>query len=196
MGGNIPEQPGHDFATRRPEPLMSTRTAPSWSGTAQNPWMPLILVLVLGQGAVVTLLLGKPPSNAAYVNLAHVFTLVLLELFAKVRVTVDPAEIGIRYGYVGWLRQRIAMDRVRAAHAVQIGALEHGGWGYRGGLRLFGRASVVIRGGPGVRLDLESDKHLSITVDDAQNAARLINALIARRLAEPSPEPQSPDVGR
>jgi hypothetical protein len=175
---------------------MSTRRPPTWSGTAQNPWMPLILVLVLGQGAVVTLLLGKTPSSAAYVNLAHVFTLVLLELFAKVRVTVGPSGIGIRYGYVGWLRQRIAIDRVRAAYAVHVEALEHGGWGYRGGLRLLGRASVVIRGGPGVRLELESDKHFSITVDDAQNGARLINALIARRLAEHPPEPQSPNVGR
>jgi hypothetical protein len=171
---------------------MSTRAAPAWSGSAQNPWMPLILVLVLGQGAVVTLLLGKTPSNVAYVNLAHIATLLLLELFAKVRVTVDPDEIGIRYGYVGWLRQRIGLDRVRAARAVRVEALEHGGWGYRGGLRLFGRASVVIRGGPGLRLELDSNKHFSITVDDAQNAARVINALVARRSAERPPEPRSP----
>jgi hypothetical protein len=160
---------------------MSTRAAPSWSGTAQNPWMPLILVMVLGQGAVVTLIFGKTLANAAYLNLAHIAVLVLLELFAKVHVDVGTSEIGIRYGYLGWLRQRIALDRVRAAHAVRLEPFEHGGWGYRGSVRLFGRAAVVIRGGLALRLDLESDKHFSITVDDAQNAARLINALVSPR---------------
>jgi hypothetical protein len=175
---------------------MSARAAPAWTGTAQNPWMPLVLVLVLGQGAVVTLLLGRTPSNVAYVNLAHIVALGVLELFAKVRVTVDASGIGIRYGYVGWLQQRIGLDRVRAAQTIRIEALEHGGWGYRGGLRLFGRASVVIRGGPGLLLELESDQQLSITVDDAPNAARVINALVARRTAERPPEQGSPVLGR
>jgi hypothetical protein len=150
--------------------------------------MPLILVMVLGQGAVVTLIFGKTLANAAYLNVAHVAVLVLLELFAKVHVDVGTREIGIRYGYLGWLRQRIALERVREAHAVRLEPLEHGGWGYRGSVRLFGRAAVVIRGGLGLRLELESNKHFSITVDDAQNAARLINALVGRRSP---PEPSS-----
>lgn len=149
-----------------------------WSGRAQNGWMPLVLVVVLGHGAVMNLFLA---TMASYLNAAHLLVLVMLELFARVRVSVDARELTIRYGYLGWLRQRIALTRIGAARSFRLEPMEHGGWGYRGSLRLFGRASVVVRGGPALGLELDAGRRLSITVDDADGAARLINALIAQR---------------
>ena len=59
--------------------------------------------------------------------------------------------------------------------------MEHGGWGYRGSLRLTQRAAVVVRSGLALRLELQGGKRLSITVDDAGTAARLINGFVNRR---------------
>jgi len=158
---------------------------PSWSGSAQNGWMPLVMVLLLGQGVAVSVLLGDAPAPAPYLNLVHVLMLALLELFAKVHVDVDQREIRIRYGYIGWLTQRVALARVVAARAFQLRPLEHGGWGYRGSVRLFGRAAVIVRGGPALGLELADGKRLSVTVDDADTAARVINGILSRRPAQP-----------
>jgi hypothetical protein len=82
--------------------------------------------------------------------------------------------------------QLVPLERIDGAHAIDLDALAHGGWGYRGGLHLFGKASVVVRSGPAVQLDLRGGKRLFITVDDATTAARLLNGLLGR---------QSPSTG-
>jgi hypothetical protein len=174
-------------------PSPSSRTEPDrrprgadapivWSGGAVNGWMPLVIVIVLGQAAVVSLLLGKMPGLVPYVNAAHVIILGAFTLFAKIRVQVDARQLVIRYGYLGWPRQRLALARVSAARAVELAPLDHGGWGYRGSLRFFGRAAVVVRGGDALELDVDGGKRLSITLDDAESAARRINALVSGRL--------------
>jgi hypothetical protein len=153
-----------------------------WAGSAQNGWMPLVIVIVLGHAAVATVLLGTTPA-APYLNAAHLVVLAALELFGKVRVRVDTRELVIRYGYVGWLRQRIAVARIATARAFRLEPVEHGGWGYRGSVRFFGRAAVVVRAGDALALELEEGRRLSITVDGAETAAQRINALIGRPTA-------------
>jgi hypothetical protein len=143
--------------------------------------MPLVLVIVVGHGAVMNLFLGT--TAATYLNAAHLLVVAVLELFARVRVSVDGSELRIRYGYLGWLRQRVELSRIGAARSFRLDPMEHGGWGYRGSLRFFGRASVVVRGGPALGLELDVGRQLSITVDDAESAARLLNAIIAQRPA-------------
>jgi len=156
----------------------SSRDA-AWAGAAHNRWMPLILVGVLGQGAVVALFIGSAHRPA--LNAAHLALLIALELFAKVRVVVDARGLRVTLGYTGWLRRRLALERVVAARAFSLEPLQHGGWGYRGSLRLFKRAALVVRGGPALGLELRDGSHLVITVDDAEAGARAINALLARR---------------
>ena len=150
----------------------------AWSGAAYNRWMPLILVGVLGQGAVVALLIGSAHRPA--LNAAHLALLIALELFAKVRVQVDARELRVTLGYTGWLRRSLALERVAAARAFTLEPLEHGGWGYRGSLRLIKRAALVVRGGPAL-LELRDGARLVITVDDAEAGARAINTLLAER---------------
>lgn len=161
----------------------------SWSGSARNGWMPLVLVVVVGHGAVMNLFLGT--MAASYLNAAHLLVVVVLELFARVRLSVDGRDLCIRYGYLGWLRQRIALSRIEAARSFRLEPMEHGGWGYRGSLRFFGRASVVVRGGLALGLELDRGRRLSVTVDDAENAARLINAFIAQRPPPPAHSAES-----
>jgi hypothetical protein len=159
--------------------MLETSGDAAWSGEAHNRWMPLLLVGVLGQGAVVALLIGSAQRPA--LNAAHLLLLVVLELFAKVRVRVDARELRIIFGYTGWLRRRLALERVVAASAFTLEPLGHGGWGYRGSVRLFKRAALVVRAGPALALTLQGGGRLSITVDDAEEGARVINALLARR---------------
>lgn len=154
-----------------------------WSGSARNVWMPLVLVVVLGHAAVMNLVLGRIPRQglAPYLNAAHLVLMAVLQLFSQVRVRLDASELGIRYGYLGGLRQRIALERISAARATHLEPMDHGGWGYRGSMRLRGRAALVVRAGAALELDLDDGKRFSITVDDAENAARRINAAVALR---------------
>jgi hypothetical protein len=170
---------------RSPEQRSARAATPSgpggqlWTGSAHNPWIGLTLVLLIGHGAVMNLLLHS--TAVAYLNVAHLLLVVVLELFSRLRVRVDAGGLGIRYGHLGWLRQRIALERIQAARGVRIEPMEHGGFGYRGSLRFSGRAAVVVRAGWGLELLLDGGKRLAISVDDAERGAELINRFLARR---------------
>ena len=82
----------------------------------------------------------------------------------------------------------VTATSVVGAHAIELDAIAHGGWGYRGSRKLFGKASIVVRSGPAVQLDLRGGHQLFITVDDAATAARLLNGL----LDQPPPSTGSP----
>lgn len=163
--------------------MYAAASARDWSGEAHNGWFPLLAVIILGHGAATGAMLANGSGNSPLVNLAHVLALALFELFARVRVTISERELCIRYGYIGWLSQRLALERVASARAVELRPLEHGGWGYRGSLRLFGRASCVVRGGPALELTLERGRRFAVTLDGAESAARWVNAALARRAA-------------
>jgi hypothetical protein len=141
----------------------------------------------LMEGAVLHLALAKQaPGLGLTLDAVHVIIFFTLELFSKIRVSVDERAITVRYGHVGWLRQRIRLERIFGAESLEIEAMEHGGWGYRGSVRLLGRAAIVVRSGSAVRLDLGAGKRLVISVDDADTASRLINGFIQRRGAAES----------
>jgi hypothetical protein len=133
-------------------------------------------------------------ASAAGVNLSEWFLaavlllLVVLELFSRLRLRVDAGGLGIRYGHLGWLRQRIALERIQAARGVRLEPMEHGGFGYRGSLRFSGRAALVVRAGWGLELVLDGGKRLAISVDDAERGAELNNRFLARRTPPGGPE--------
>ena len=95
-------------------------------------------------------------------------------------VTAGAQGLVLRWGLLGWPRQRIALERIASAHPVDIRPLQWGGWGYRGSLRFFGKAAVVLRGGPGLRLDLRDDTQFALTLHHPETVAGLLNDLIAR----------------
>ena len=54
--------------------------------------------------------------------------------------------------------------------------MEWGGWGYRGSLALVKKAAIVLRAGPGLRLDLLNGRTFVVTIDDPQTPAALLSA--------------------
>lgn len=108
-----------------------------------------------------------------------VVALVALETHT-VRVTVDRRGLAVAWGPFGVPVNRVAIERVAVASAIVVRPGEWGGWGYRGGLRLMGKAAAVVTGGPGIRLDLTDGRVFVVTVDDADTGAALINDYVAR----------------
>jgi uncharacterized membrane protein len=150
-----------------------------WSGSASNRWL-----LAIG-GPVVVLALVLfwivPPLRVRPMLLVlPVIVFVTLEFFSRIRVTIDGRGVAIHYGHLGLWTRRVPLASIAAAHALTLDAMAHGGWGYRGGLRLIGKASIVVRSGPAIRLDLRNGQQLFVTVDDAENGALLLNALLSR----------------
>jgi hypothetical protein len=167
-----------------------------WSGTASNGWLSWVALLVVIEGGLLQLTLAKLPGVARSVLALHLLILVALELCSKIRVTVDERALTIRYGRLGWLRQRVAIERILMATAFELDPWAHRGWGYRGNLRLLGKAAIVVRAGSALRLDLRDDKCLSVTVDDAQTAARLVNGFVQRHGPSAPPAGLQPSAVR
>lgn len=172
------------LASSPPLPL-GADTRAFWSSGASNRWLLAIGAVLLAQAFVLLAMLPQLRMLPAWIGI-HTVVLFALELFSTIRVAIDGRGIAIRYGHLGLWTRRVPLESIAAAHAIKLDALEHGGWGYRGGLRLFGKAAIVVRSGDAVRLDLRDGKQLFVTVDDAATAARLLNGLIERGPATPA----------
>lgn len=84
---------------------------------------------------------------------------------------------GFRLGFGPWLRVRIPLADIRQAAPAQLSPMEWGGWGYR--VRP-GRRALILRGGPGLVLDLTNESRFAVTLDDPDQAAAVLNGLLAR----------------
>lgn len=146
-----------------------------WVNGASNVWLTWV---TLGVAAVGAVLLARGLLRAGALQLALA---VCLELFSRIRVSVSGHFVTIRYGHLGWLRQRIQVARIVRATSSELVPMTHGGWGYRGSLTLLRRAAVVVRRGAALRLELAENRLFSITVDDAATAAKLLSGLLKRK---------------
>ncbi|MGC4092858.1 MAG: hypothetical protein QM756_34235 [Polyangiaceae bacterium] len=146
-----------------------------WTGRAENAWLRLAALAAACWAAL--------SAFQAHWHTALLVAIVALlaEACSSVRVSVDEHRVTLHFGSLGWLRQRFALSRVHAASALELRPLQHGGWGYRGSLLLFGRAAVVVRSGPALRLALDVGRTLTVSVDDATTAAKLINGFLQRQ---------------
>ncbi|HYU15004.1 MAG TPA: hypothetical protein VEL05_03005, partial [Candidatus Acidoferrum sp.] len=147
-----------------------------WTGSAGNPWFATIGLALVCAGLVAL------PLAFAPVAATLLFTGCVFGTLSVVHVRADESGLLLSYGPLRFPRQRVRLARIRAARAIDVVPLRHGGWGYRGSLAIFRRAAVVIRRGPGIELDLGRGL-LVITVDDADTAAGLLNDLVDRRRA-------------
>ncbi len=120
-------------------------------------------------GVVLLVFSATPPGVAALVVAIAVFVL------SRVSLRVDAS--GVRIGFAPGVRIRVPLERIRQASAEDIRPLAWGGWGYR--VRS-GRRALVLRGGPGLVLDLRDGGRFAVTVDDPETPAALLNGLIAR----------------
>jgi hypothetical protein len=155
----------------------------------------LVLLAILIETAVFRMILSKAPVASGWVLGVHILAFLLLEHLSKIRVSINERALTIHYGHLGWVRQRVPLARIARASAFELEPLSHGGWGYRGSLKLRGRAAVVVRSGSALRLELRDAKQLCITVDDAETGAALLNGFVQRGAAPPShPAPALVDL--
>lgn len=147
-------------------------------------WLGVFVLGILGLaiigGGVALWLVAPLPAFTVYVLvLLLVAVLVISTLFWQVRVD----ETGFRAtSAVGVPRFVIPLAQVRGAAVVEVVPVrDFGGWGIRWGGD--GRLGVITRGGQAIEVQRTSGKSLVVTVDNAAQAASLLNALKARAVA-------------
>ena len=64
------------------------------------------------------------------------------------------------------VRQVFAADQIVSANARTLSAMQMGGWGYRGSLKILHRAAVVTRRGDALELQLTGERRFVVTVDE------------------------------
>ncbi len=146
----------------------------AWVWTATSRWALPVVAACAGIGLAGAAL---TPSGAV---VALVVVGVAMAAFTSVRVSVGAAGVRVAYGRLGWPTTRIPIEEIRRASAVHVRPSSWGGWGYRGSLRLFRHAAVVLRSGEGLRLDLDADRVFLVTVDDPGTGAGLLNEELRR----------------
>jgi Domain of unknown function (DUF1648) len=144
----------------------------AWFAEVRARWPVAISAVLPGAAAVAFL------SAAPLLALVLVVAAVPAVVFTVVRVRVDHDGLTLRFGPLGWPRVRIPLERIERADVIDVKPMRHGGWGYRGSLRLFGRAAVVVRRGDAIQLHLRDGRKLVVTVDGAAVGAGTINDLV------------------
>jgi hypothetical protein len=138
------------------------------------------MVIGFGTAAVVipavASLVGSP--REAWIAVLSLVLAVAALPFVSIRVVVDARGLRAELGPAGWPTVSFALDEIDAAEYVPDAVpVRSGGWGYRGSVRVFGRAALVLRRGEAIRLVLRGDRTFLVTVDDAATGAGLLNDL-------------------
>lgn len=129
-----------------------------------------------------TVMLAVAESDPAATWIMLLVTIVLVALVATCvafHVRIDDEGIRIN-SVVGWPRVHVPLADVESAAPVFVSPMgEFGGWGLRWAA---GRFGVVLRTGEGIEVRRRGGKTLTVTVDDAETGAALLNALAARAI--------------
>jgi len=147
---------------------------PAWFGHTRSIGFALAGVANIALGMVIVV------TNQAWVGVVVFAIGIVLLGFTSVVVVIDGRGIGVRSGPLGWPRIRLPLGVIEEATPVIVRAMAVGGWGYRGSLRLFRRAAWVLRSGPGLELQLRGGQRFTVSIDDADEAAAVLNGLLAR----------------
>ena len=129
-------------------------------------------------GGAVGVLLAAFFFTVALPLVALPFALVAIALtsFSTIAVTIDSDGLQIAFGPWGVPKKRIALADIETAQAIDVRPMRWGGWGYR--WVPWKRASaVVLRGGPGVKVNRVGGRTFVVTVDGAPRAAAVLNDL-------------------
>ena len=155
------------------EPL---RIAPGeavvWTGSSSAPTWSWALVAVVGGAAVGLLIVDLPWAALLLVVLGVAVTTLL-----QATVTIGPAGVAARLGPLRMVRFHIALQDVADVHAEMVDPLAYGGWGLRW---LPGVRGLILRSGPGLRIEQVDGPDLVVTVDGAAEAAGVLQAHMDR----------------
>ena len=170
-----PETTGH----REPLPADAARldvpasTRLGWTGRASLPVRPtMVLAVVVALPLVWVALAGHPWVWVLAIGLGA-----LLAVTLSARVTVDAA--GLRVSSAGFTWSKVPLERVASADTTTVRPMrDFGGWGWRIGMD--GRRGYVTRGGEALVVRRLGEADVLVTVDDADEAAAVLNTLVAR----------------
>lgn len=145
----------------------------------------IILVCALALMVVLTVItaVAAPDPAAMWIMIGATILIVgLVVMTLGFHVRVDENGLWVNSA-AGWPRVHIPLAKITKAEAVEVNPMgEFGGWGLRwapgGGM------GVVLRRGPGIRVQRTNGKLFTVTVDDAETGAALLEALRARAGAD------------
>ena len=149
---------------------------PTWARVTHTRWAWVLFALFLVGGVVVGLSDAWPATVVLFV------AAVAMLAFTRVTVECGPGGMTLRYG-PGWPVQRFPLERIEAARAIDLADLtiDRALWGYKGSLRVLGRAQLNLRRGPAIELDLAHGRRFSVTVEDPDTGAAVINHALGIR---------------
>ena len=102
---------------------------------------------------------------------------VLVVAISSARTTVDRRGLTVTFGPAGLARLHVPTADIASATVTDVVPIQFGGWGYR---LVPGGRGVIVRSGPGLVVTRRDGRHLTVTVDDPETAAALLNGLVAR----------------
>jgi hypothetical protein len=150
-----------------------------WEGRCRSRFAIPTFLVFLAVGVLLGVLVN--PYAGAVLAVGGLCVLALVEI----TVLVTAATVQVCYsGPLRWPRTTLRLEDVARVEAITVEPMRYGGWGYRGSLRLFRRAAVNLRRGPGLRFELRDGRVFVLTVDDAEAAAATIRGLVG---SDPSP---------
>lgn len=167
-----PEKPSHSDARRAPrESLRSGEKAAYFGGQSGNPaLLGSVAALILGS----TILVAFVDWWAVAITL--VAGIIAIPLIAYLRVRIDQTAVTWAFGF-GLPRGSIALRDIESVEVIDINPMDFGGWGYR--LRA-GTTGLIVRGGPGIRLNRTSGRSVVISLAEPNEAAETVRQLLAR----------------
>jgi hypothetical protein len=141
-----------------------------WQGTASARWP-----IYMGAGFVVLAVILALASGYwlfYFMAIAGPFIWAL----ASIRVELTSTALTVQYfGGLPWPVTRIRVADIRGAKVVE---LKHPkGWGYRGSLRIYGRAALILRAGPSLRLQFDRGRWFLVTVSNPEGAVQVLQQL-------------------
>jgi hypothetical protein len=138
----------------------------------------LLAVIAVALGAVVAWITGAPAEAAWILTGVAVVLAVFAATTVAFRVRVDQDGLSVD-SVAGLPRFRVPLDEVESAARVVVDPMgEFGGWGLRVGAGH--RFGVVLRAGEALEVVRRSGRRFVVTVDDAETAASLLQALVDR----------------
>ena len=146
-----------------------------------NPW-PLAITVVAAVGLFalgafeITGIATAPVVTGVLPVLGVVLVVSLFASSLTARVTEDGLVLG--FGPLGWPKRRIRLAKIDKAWTEERSPSQVGGWGVRG---TPGAVTIMLRGGECLVIGYRSGGQLAVSIDDAERAASLINALVSER---------------
>lgn len=137
-----------------------------WKGSCQAKWPIVLVTAQFFLLAIITTL--APEAIWGFISVLVVAPLALA--FRRLDVTVRATGVTVAYGLRGWPYQHIGLADIVGARVEWVGWRSSGGLGYRGSLRLFKQARILVRHGECLRLDLVGGRRLWVSINQAEGA--------------------------